>query len=175
MESSRPLLISFLPSVWVVAVAAAAAATRSPGCATRCGAIDVPYPFGLDPQCAIHDGFQLNCTTVGRTTKLFYLNVEVTKISVEDGKAWLKTWISRQCYNQTTNDMFVENAWINATDTPYVLSADDNKIIVLGCNIMAYMQSDSVSIYSIDITCRCCSSVICVINSVSIYVCVCST
>ncbi|CAD6218702.1 unnamed protein product [Miscanthus lutarioriparius] len=140
MESSRLLLISFLPSMWVVAVATAA---RSPGCATRCGDIDVPYPFGLDPQCAIHDGFQLNCTTVGRTTKLFYFNVEVTKISVQDGKAWLKTWISRQCYNQTTNDMFVENAWINATDTPYVLSADDNKIIVLGCNSMAYMQSDS--------------------------------
>jgi hypothetical protein len=72
----------------------------------------------------------------------------VTKISVQDGKAWLKTWISRQCYNQTTNDMFEENAWINATDTPYVLSADDNKIIVLGCNSMAYMQSDSVSVLS---------------------------
>ena len=143
MESSRLLLISFLPSMWVVAVATAA---RSPGCATRCGDIDVPYPFGLDPQCAIHDGFQLNCTTVGRTTKLFYFNVEVTKISVQDGKAWLKTWISRQCYNQTTNDMSYDNVWVNATDTPYVLSADDNKIIVLGCNSMAYMQSDSVSI-----------------------------
>ncbi|CAD6224394.1 unnamed protein product [Miscanthus lutarioriparius] len=138
---SRLLLISFLPSVWAVAVATAA--RRSPGCATRCGDMDVPYPFGLDPQCAIHDGFQLNCTTVGRATKLLYLDVEVTKISVQDGKAWLMTLISRQCYNQTTNDMSYDNAWVNATDTPYVLSADDNKIIVLGCNSMAYMQSDS--------------------------------
>jgi len=109
--------------------------------------MDVPYPFGLEPQCAIHDGFQLNCTTVGRGTKLLYLDVEVTKISVQDGKAWLKTWISRECYNQTTSGMLYGNyAWMNITGSPYVLSADDNKIIVLGCNSMAYMQSDSVSI-----------------------------
>jgi len=84
-------LLLGLPAVWMLAAAAAAAddvpAARGPGCATRCGDIDVPYPFGLDPQCAIHAGFQLNCTTVGRTTKLFHNNLEVIKLSVQDGKA----------------------------------------------------------------------------------------
>ena len=37
-------------------------------------------------------------------------------------------------------------AWMNITGLPYVLSADDNKIIVLGCTSFAYMLSDSVSI-----------------------------
>jgi len=35
---------------------------------------------------------------------------------------------------------------MNITGSPYVLSADDNKIIVLGCNSFAYMRSHSVSI-----------------------------
>ncbi|KAF8694862.1 hypothetical protein HU200_037961 [Digitaria exilis] len=147
MEFPRLLLISCLPAVWLLAAAAAAA--RSPGCATSCGDIDVPYPFGLDdPQCAINTGFQLNCTTTttvggGTTPTLLYKNAEVTNISVPDGKLWLKTIISRQCYNHTTNQTISDNAWINLAGSPYVLSADDNKVIVLGCRSMAYMLSDS--------------------------------
>ncbi|KAL6655397.1 hypothetical protein ACP70R_006223 [Stipagrostis hirtigluma subsp. patula] len=138
-----PLLLC-LPAVWALAAAAAAdlPAPRNPGCAWRCGDIDVPYPFGLDPQCAIRTGFRLNCTTVGRATKLFHGDAEVIKISVQDGKAWYKTLISRQCYNPATNRMLYTNALLNLTNSPYVLSADDNKIIVIGCNGFAYMRSD---------------------------------
>jgi hypothetical protein len=103
----------------------------------------------LDPRCAIHAGFWLNCTTAeDGATKLLDKNSEVTRISVEDGKAWFKNFISRQCYNRTSGDMFYNNAWVNYTTEPYVLSADDNKIVVLGCNSMAYMRSDSVSVLS---------------------------
>ncbi|CAN6336455.1 unnamed protein product [Urochloa humidicola] len=148
MELSRLLLC--LPAVWALAATAGAVAgvpaARSPGCETRCGNIDVPYPFGLNTRCAIHARFRLNCTTVGgtkTTKKLLHKNAEVTKISVQDGKAWFKTWISRQCYNETTNRTVYGNAWINFTNTPYMLSADDNKVIVLGCRSMAYMRSNS--------------------------------
>jgi hypothetical protein len=144
MELARLLI----PTVWVLAAAAgssAAAAARSPGCATRCGDIDVPYPFGLDPQCAINAVFQLNCSTVGRDIKLFHGTLEVIRFSVPDGKAWLKTWISRQCYDQATGDMDYNNAWMNISNLPYVLSASDNKVIVLGCRALAYMLSDAVT------------------------------
>jgi hypothetical protein len=71
--------------------------------------------------------------------------LEVIRLSVQDGKSWVKTWISRQCYDWASNDMVYNSAWMNITNLPYVLSADDNKVIVLGCNSMAYMRSDSVS------------------------------
>ncbi|CAN6174658.1 unnamed protein product [Urochloa humidicola] len=137
------LLLLGLPAVWAFASAATEVpAARAPGCATRCGDIDVPYPFGLDPKCAIHGGFLLNCTTVGRATKLLLNNLEVIKVSVPDGKAWVKTWISRQCYNQTTNSMGTLNAWLDLPST-YVLSADDNKVIVMGCRSAAFLWTDS--------------------------------
>ncbi|CAN6182764.1 unnamed protein product [Urochloa humidicola] len=144
MEFSRLLLLC-VSAPWMLLLAAAAnvPAPRAPACARRCGRVDVPYPFGLDLPCAIHGGFLLNCTTVGRIATLMYKKVEVIKISVPDNKAWLKTWTSRQCYNQSTNQMFQQNAWINFTGSPFVLSADDNRVIVLGCRSMAYMQSDS--------------------------------
>ena len=121
-------------AVWLLVLAGAdfAAAQRSPSCATRCGDIEVPYPFGLGRECAIHSGFSLNCTTVDGATKLLQRNVEVFKISVKDAKAWLKAWISRQCYNQSTKGIVSNNAWLDVTRTPFVVSPDDNKIIVLG-------------------------------------------
>jgi hypothetical protein len=134
------LLLVLLPPV----LAADVPAARSPGCATKCGDIDVPYPFGLDPQCAIHSGFELSCTTVGRATKLFHGSLEVIRLSVADGKSWLKTLVSRQCYVRANDTNRYNTAWMNITNLPYVLSAGDNKVVVLGCNSFAYMRSDSV-------------------------------
>ncbi|CAO2192043.1 unnamed protein product [Urochloa humidicola] len=142
MEFPRLLLLCLpVVAVWVL-VADAAAARRSPGCARRCGDIDVPYPYGLDRQCAIHGGFHLNCTTVGGTTKLIYRDLEVTKISVQDNKAWFKALISQQqCrYDQTSNTTLLNQS---LTNTPFVLSANDNKVIVLGCTSFSYIRTDS--------------------------------
>lgn len=116
---------------------------RSPSCPTKCGDIDVPYPFGLEPQCAIHSGFVLSCTNVKGTAKPFHNELEVIRISVPDGKCWVKNWISRQCYDRANNKLIYNNPWINVTS--YVLSAEDNKVIVLGCNSLAYMFSNPVS------------------------------
>jgi hypothetical protein len=138
MEFSR-LLLCLPVAVWllVLAGADAAAAQRSPSCETRCGDIEVPYPFGLEEECAINRRFRVNCTTVDGATKLLRGALEMTKISVKDNKAWLKTYIARQCYNQSRKEMIYENAWTNVTKTPFAVSADDNKIIVLGCRSLA--------------------------------------
>ncbi|CAM0147064.1 unnamed protein product [Urochloa decumbens] len=150
MEFLRLLLLCLLVAVWLLAAADVAAAQK-PGCAntTWCGDIDVPYPYAMNEECAIHSGFYLNCSkTKDGATKLFHGhgNLEMTKISVQDNKAWVKTYISRQCYNQSTNRMLYNDAWMNITSTPFVLSADDNKIVVLGCRSLAYMLSDSYAI-----------------------------
>ncbi|PUZ52192.1 hypothetical protein GQ55_6G250100 [Panicum hallii var. hallii] len=147
MEFSR-LLLCLPVAVWLLVLtgADAAAAQRSPSCETRCGDIEVPYPFGLEEECAINRRFRLNCTTVDGATKLLRGALEMTKISVKDNKAWLKTYIARQCYNQSRKEMIYENAWTNVTNTPFAVSADDNNIIVLGCRSLAYMRSDSYAI-----------------------------
>ncbi|CAL5005355.1 unnamed protein product [Urochloa decumbens] len=145
MKFSRLLLLCcLLAAVWVLSGGAGdVPAAQSPECANRCGDIDVPYPFGLDEKCSIHGGFLLNCMTVGGTTKLYKGTLEVTKISVQDNKAWVKTNISRQCYIQSTNRMIGNDASMNITNTPFVLSASDNKVIILGCNSLAFLLSDS--------------------------------
>ncbi|XP_064992402.1 wall-associated receptor kinase 4-like [Musa acuminata AAA Group] len=79
--------------------AAASAAGPLPGCRTRCGEIDVPYPFGIGPNCS-REGFSLDCnTTDDGLEKLFVFNVEITDISLPLGQTRMLNEISWQCYN----------------------------------------------------------------------------
>jgi hypothetical protein len=158
MEFSRRLLLLCLPVVvWVLGSAAAAAAiddvpvSPRPNCPTtaRCGDIDVPFPFALERRCAINNDkrFHLNCTETVGGTKLFNGKLEVINISVQDNKAWIKTRISRQRYNESAiKGLTTKGERMNIIGTPYVLSRQDNKIIVLGCNrIVSYIISSYVS------------------------------
>ncbi|KQJ90614.1 hypothetical protein BRADI_4g32820v3 [Brachypodium distachyon] len=96
------------------------------GCPTKCGDVDIPFPFGIGEQCALHAGFNLSCPTINSTTKPLAGNIEVTKISVPDGKAWIKTHMSKQCYDPTTRRMNYSDAWLNMRNTPFWLSEVDN-------------------------------------------------
>lgn len=150
MEFSRLLLVCLVVAVWAVLAAAATAdvpASPKPECPTseRCGDIEVPYPFALRQGCAITEQFQLNCTTTAGGTKVLFHDdghgnkMEVTKVNVTENKVWVKTSVSRQCYNQSTKTMISDDTKMNMTGMPYVLSHLDNSIIVLGCRGLAYM------------------------------------
>ncbi|KAG8057087.1 hypothetical protein GUJ93_ZPchr0002g26829 [Zizania palustris] len=139
------LLLCFA-AVWILVASAAndvAPASRRPSyCQRWCGDIDVPYPFGLDADCAIHTGFQLNCTTVNGSLKLFRRSLEVSKISIPDGKIWVNNMnLSSQCYDPETNTTSYNISGLIFSTKTYWLSHDDNKIVVIGCNALAYLWS----------------------------------
>ncbi|XP_047049114.1 putative wall-associated receptor kinase-like 16 [Lolium rigidum] len=141
-----PLLLSghlllCLTAIWVLATADLAAGQR-PGCPAKCGDVDIPFPFGIGDECALHSGFGLSCNTVNGTTKPLAGTIEVTKISVRESKAWMSTWVSSQCYFPSNGTNYL-NAWLNLNDTPFWISEVDNAIIVVGCNTLAYMTSSS--------------------------------
>jgi hypothetical protein len=161
MGSSRRL--PYLPAVvmfaWVLAAAATdddvpAESPRPAGCPTaeRCGDIAVPYPFSLERRCAINNDerFHLNCTMSSNKQLLLHgksPSLEVTKISVQRNKVWIKSPISRQCYNKSATEIITIHDMLDITSTPFVLPRKDNKVIVLGCNNMAvgYKISEYVS------------------------------
>ena len=71
----------------------------------------------------------------------------MTKISVPDAKAWMKMGISWQCGPD-------DSVWLqNFTHTPFRFSYMDNKIVVVGCNTLAYMKSEPVSDSHIQFIC----------------------
>ncbi|URD73284.1 hypothetical protein MUK42_37448 [Musa troglodytarum] len=119
--------------------AAASAAAPLPGCRTRCGEVDVPYPFGIGPNCS-REGFSLDCnTTTGGHEKLFVFNVEIVNISLPLGQARMLNAISWQCYNVSTNSIDYNTWSLNLTNTPYRFSDDLNKFTAIGCDTLAYI------------------------------------
>ncbi|PUZ71110.1 hypothetical protein GQ55_2G288800 [Panicum hallii var. hallii] len=135
------LLLLSLPAVLVLAAADDLPA-HLPGCPSTCGNVDIPYPFGIGDQCAIHSGFNITCAPVNGTERPYKGAFEVTKISVPDAKAWMKMGISWRCYGQTdTRNMREYSLWQNFTNTHFRFSQDDNKIFVIGCNTTGYMTT----------------------------------
>ncbi|KAJ4800509.1 Wall-associated kinase family protein [Rhynchospora pubera] len=116
-----------------------AEATQSLGCQTTCGDVNIPYPFGIGQGCALSKEFELNCTNKNGTYKAFISDVEVINISLFQGQARVKNWISWQCYNSTANEIS-DYYWgeLNFTTTPFRFSSTQNKFTAIGAQTLAY-------------------------------------
>ncbi|URD83251.1 Wall-associated receptor kinase [Musa troglodytarum] len=75
---SRKLLLLLL------LLTATAAMAFGQNCIRRCGNIDVPYPFGIEPGC-YRDGFDLSCNVT--ESKLYAGNIEIIGMDVLNGQA----------------------------------------------------------------------------------------
>uniref|UniRef100_A0A453L3H0 Protein kinase domain-containing protein n=1 Tax=Aegilops tauschii subsp. strangulata TaxID=200361 RepID=A0A453L3H0_AEGTS len=132
-----------LSVIWALATADVPAGQRS-GCPAKCGDVDIPFPYGVGKECALHDGFNLNCTTVEGVEMPLAGHIQVIKISLANSTATLNTTaISWKCYYPATGTMKSEKGWLNLTNTPYWISEVDNTVIVIGCNTLAYMRSSA--------------------------------
>jgi hypothetical protein len=54
-------------------------------CRRKCGNIDVPFPFGLEPGCSARPQFQLRCTNTTSSTLMFDRDHYLSQINIADG------------------------------------------------------------------------------------------
>jgi len=59
-------------------------------CRRKCGNIDVPFPFGLEPGCSARRQFQLRCTDIMSSTLVFDRNHYLSQINIPDGFVHIK-------------------------------------------------------------------------------------
>ncbi|KAG6532093.1 hypothetical protein ZIOFF_005931 [Zingiber officinale] len=123
-----------------------AASEALPGCPSSCGAVDIPYPFGIGRNCSINDSFTLDCnrTHDGTGEVPFQGDVEIAEIFLAQGRARLLNQISSQCYDPTT-DSISRNFWYLQMADAYTFSDTLNKFTVLGCQTLAYIEGDKGS------------------------------
>lgn len=123
--------------------------SAKPGCESRCGNIEVPYPFGIGDGsvCSVNSRFNIQCDTSVNPPKPYLgtTGIEVTRIS--ESAIYLKYFgrmaiacYDMQFYNKTT-DLPLE---LNFSSVPFTLS-DANQIISFGCDDLVSVQGVSNS------------------------------
>ncbi|XP_022898504.1 wall-associated receptor kinase 2-like [Olea europaea var. sylvestris] len=144
----------FLLSLAVAPPSNAATNNTKPGCQSRCGNVDIPYPFGIGPYCSMNVDFNIDCNISinppkpylsfvnSNDTYVHYLeviNISKSQIYVKNSELQL----ARSCYGMPTNNNTVNHSTrLDFFATPYTLS-DANQLTVVGCEDLAVVRQFS--------------------------------
>jgi len=140
---SPPAKSSFLLPALVIL--AAIAATAEPECPTKCGDVDIPYPFGIGGVCSHGKDFEISCINNGTTAVLQsdFHTMQVLSLSLEPPLAKVMLPVAYKCYNPENGYPVRESdghvdLWSHGI---FRISDDRNMFVVLGCNTGAFTMN----------------------------------
>ncbi|KAF3523204.1 hypothetical protein F2Q69_00049926 [Brassica cretica] len=136
--------------------------TVAVSCPSRCGGIDIPYPFGIGKGCYLNTWYEIKCdhnnslsVSGKRVPVLSVIGKEVVNISLPSrlrtfdtdrvpyGTVHIKTQItSRGC---SSNEQEESTSLLNVTGSPFYVG-DSNTLIAIGCNNRASLTNIEPSI-----------------------------
>ncbi|KAG2239935.1 hypothetical protein Bca52824_091294 [Brassica carinata] len=142
---------SFLLVLFMLLCSAVFAASRP--CQSHCGAVEIPYPFGIGESCYLEKSYEIECTNKTSSGKLVpflsAIGKEVVNISLPTadnyftsessglvyslsfGLVRVKTLItSEECLNRVKEST---ESIMNFTGSPFFID-DTNNLIAVGCN-----------------------------------------
>lgn len=144
---SSALVILSTAAVSSMAASSPVLAPPLPDCPSKCGSVDIPYPFGISAECAWPGGsnFLINCNYSFSPPRAYTGNIKITNISVETGEMHVYTSIASVCYNSSnTIDYDKSNFNINWTlDPAFLISPTENVFTAIGCETLAFLEGGS--------------------------------
>ncbi|VAH01395.1 unnamed protein product [Triticum turgidum subsp. durum] len=112
------------------------------GCATSCGGVDIPYPFGIGGGC-FRKGFEIECINSSHA-ELAGTSIRVMRLSSDRAESLVMLPIGWMCFNASSpseaSDFSYAETEMNK-DGVYRISNTHNMLVVLGCNTFAYTAS----------------------------------
>nr|CAB3501544.1 unnamed protein product [Digitaria exilis] len=107
---------------------------------STCGVVDIPYPFGIGAGC-FRPGFAITCSGAG-TPFLSGTGYKVLNLSLATSGARLELPIAWTCYNRSGNPLPESEAPVSFNPQGvYRISDAHNQLVVIGCDVTAYIQS----------------------------------
>ncbi|KAL5097728.1 hypothetical protein RYX36_002055 [Vicia faba] len=122
------------------------------GCNSTCGTVSIPFPFGMNkPHCYAHKWFEIECkfdnNTSSRDPKPYLksLNLEVIYFYQYSSKVEIMSPIYHS--NCQENKISINNRkTVNLRDSPYIFSQAENTFLAVGCNNLAFLQSNGTTV-----------------------------
>ncbi|KAJ9128423.1 hypothetical protein P3X46_035040 [Hevea brasiliensis] len=132
--------------LWCIETRASAAVLPPGDCPETCGNVNVPYPFGINdtsarivnPRCAMNHFFMLTCNSTYNPPALYFGNIPVQNISVDEGTMSVTIDEAFDCYDKAGLTMNI-NRWMQLGDGPFRFSDTRNKLTAVGCDTLAFM------------------------------------
>uniref|UniRef100_A0A0D9XVH6 Protein kinase domain-containing protein n=1 Tax=Leersia perrieri TaxID=77586 RepID=A0A0D9XVH6_9ORYZ len=134
--------------LWLVLVAAAAAVAvaapatqQRPGwCLSKCGDVEIPYPFGIGNECAM-PGFTLECNHSFSPPQPYAGNIEIIDISLEAGEMRVYTHVVSDCFTSPNTTEYNVTAFssldLSYINSPFLLARGKNEFTGIGCGTLA--------------------------------------
>ena len=122
------LQIMVLPVVIIYAIVAAAATMAKPGCPSKCGDVEIPFPFGLSEACFLDKSFNITC----QSEKPFTGNVPVINISIENHEMHVMNLVAQDCYQRDGRLVHWNSTALRSSQK--TISNTKNKFTVIGCD-----------------------------------------
>uniref|UniRef100_A0A0E0RC69 Protein kinase domain-containing protein n=1 Tax=Oryza rufipogon TaxID=4529 RepID=A0A0E0RC69_ORYRU len=124
------------------APAAVAAAPPPAECPSKCGDVDIPFPFGVGVDCA-WPGFELSCNHSFTPPRPYYSNMEMKDISLPKGEMRVYTSVLQNCFDlsntSSSSESDVGSPWLDLAGTPFLVSPERNEFTATGCDTLGMM------------------------------------
>uniref|UniRef100_A0A804LT19 Wall-associated receptor kinase galacturonan-binding domain-containing protein n=1 Tax=Zea mays TaxID=4577 RepID=A0A804LT19_MAIZE len=115
-------------------------------CPSRCGDVQISYPFGIGPGC-FRQGFELSCDRTTPSPRLFFVSgnssIQVTSLYVRNSVVW----VSAVGFNVTMSagvDTYTKS-WEAPTATGVCFYPDYNNLYTVGCGVYVYVFGDNMT------------------------------
>uniref|UniRef100_A0A0E0BMB5 Protein kinase domain-containing protein n=1 Tax=Oryza glumipatula TaxID=40148 RepID=A0A0E0BMB5_9ORYZ len=114
-------------------------------CPSKCGDVEIPYPFGIGDECA-WPGFTIKCNHSFSPPRPYTGTIEIKDISLEAGEMRVYTRVAHQCYNSSHHEEHV-STWLKLHGKSR-LSRKRNEFTAIGCNTVAFLDGRKNGSYS---------------------------
>ncbi|KAF8646535.1 hypothetical protein HU200_065754 [Digitaria exilis] len=115
-----------------------------PGCQTRCGDVDIPFPFGVGVNCSL-PGFEISCGVGAATTGPVLAGTDIAVLNLTvmpRPEARVLLPVAWQCFNSTGDSTGFSYGTVRFNPAGvYRISDTHNELFVLGCNTLVYTNS----------------------------------
>ncbi|KAL6838402.1 hypothetical protein ACP4OV_031647 [Aristida adscensionis] len=147
--AAAALVVVLLLSVSPAAASAAADPATMEHCRkARCGEVEVPYPFGITPNCSYPaPGFNLTCDRTRRTPRLFLGDGDGTMrvINIDPRSSTMLVHSTGAVHISGGSGKWPAGGGFR-DDGPFVLSPDYNELVVAGSNVLATLRDTNGTI-----------------------------
>ncbi|KAF3953831.1 hypothetical protein CMV_020758 [Castanea mollissima] len=132
-----------------------------PNCKSRCGNLQIPYPFGIGPDCYLDKWFEIVCKGTGGSAQAFLTSIgkEVRQIIISNNpstnnfiestvQVQVRPIYSKHCKYAGNHSI------VNITGSPFHFSHYHNTFISVGCDNIAIIDNIFPKVFGCESDCK---------------------